>query len=249
MRWLDPRKSDPKDLLGLLFTSVAAILSGGLATAFLVFALTMDFHSWEPDLCLRTECVDYFEEIHAGAVSIIEWTFSILAGVITLGGVIVALLSYTNTRSATVLGNYLSHLEIFRSFIDIERTRRPLLAPESIDTFTMYEKLFSNPKAGDFEVSPDFIEDYSKLRHELDRSNSRAKRASDPSEDGWARFEYRDHQKRVILALSQLGVKLDKLPRVEYFQIEDQALDLISGVTRTFCGGAQLRPLPKREYV
>lgn len=216
--------------LGVLF-SVSTLLVTGIDGEF------------ARPLCFNNGCIKKFLEIFDQSFLILSATLSLLVGITTIGGIIVALMSYLNSANATALANHISHFTIFQNYVAAEISKRNRISPASVDTFVWYNLIFSNSRTGRTSISDEYCNVISALNNEIFFSNEQARSASQGS------FRYMPHQKRIIDSLSGLGIVLSHQPRNEFYEIEDQIFALISSLNKSFCYSNKVPDLLKRNYV
>jgi hypothetical protein len=223
---------------GLLFIAVI-----GLAFSVSVFLITGFSGDFFRPFCLTNGCVKKFLELFDQSFLILSATLNLLVGITTVGGIIVALMSYLNSASATALSNHISHYSIFQNYIALEISKRNRIAPASVDVFVWYNLIFSNSRIGRTTISDEYCNVISILNNEILFSNQQAINAIQGS------FRYMPHQKRIIDALKDLGIELSHQPRNDFYEVEDQIFSLISSLNKSFCYSDKVPTLLKRNYV
>jgi hypothetical protein len=192
--------------------------------------------------CLKSECVDRAISGYKYAFGVASGTVSLLVSIATMGGIFVALLSYLHATSATAFGNHISHLTVFQSYLASEISKRQRIAGASVDVFHWYHLIFPEARSGRLTVSSAYEEVMAELGKEVGKSNAQASAATEGS------FRYVDHQNRIILAVSKIGLKLDRQPRVDFFEIEGEVFSLIRSVNSAFCMESDKCAFPARSY-
>ncbi|WP_339545446.1 retron Ec48 family effector membrane protein [Pseudomonas sp. RA_35y_Pfl2_P32] len=194
-------------------------------------------------LCFNNGCIKKFFALFDQSFLILTATLSLLVGLATIGGIIVALMSFLNSANATALTNHISHFSIFQNYVALEVSKRNRISPASVDIFVWYNLIFSNSRNGKTSISDEYCRVIAALNQEIFFSNEQARTAIQGS------FRYMPHQKRIIDALGCLGVALNHQPRNEFYEIEDQVFALISSLNKSFCFSNKVPELLKRQYV
>ncbi|SDV09759.1 hypothetical protein SAMN05216558_3125 [Pseudomonas vancouverensis] len=194
-------------------------------------------------LCFNNGCIKRFLELFDQSFLILTATLNLLVGLATIGGILVALMSFLNSANATALSNHISHFAIFQNYLAVEVSKRNRISPTSVDTFVWYNLIFSNSRDGKTSISDEYCSVIAALNDEILFSNEQARTAIQGS------FRYMPHQKRIIDALGRLGVALSHQPRNEFYEIEDQVFALISSLNKSFCFSNKVPELLKRQYV
>jgi len=227
-----------------LVTFLLIIAVAGFLVAITVFLVT----GWQEGVfalgsCFSSACVKNAVEYYSGALLIFKETLNLLVMVATIGGIIVALLSYLNTSGATALSNHISHFSVFQSYIVNEISKRDRISPASVDTLFWYNVIFSNSRSGRTTISPSYIDAVNQLNGEIIFSNNQATSVANGT------FRYKPHQERVIQALQAFGIKLTHQPRNDFYEIEMQVFSLIMCVNSSFCYEDQVPALNTRQYI
>lgn len=223
---------------GLLFIAVI-----GLAFSVSIFLITGFSGEFSRPFCLTNGCVKKFLELFDQSFLMLSATLSLLVGITTVGGIIVALMSYLNSVSATALSNHISHYSIFQNYVALEISKRNRIAPASVDVFVWYNLIFSKSRIGKTTISDEYCSVISAINDEILFSNEQAINAMQGS------FRYMPHQKRIIDSVKGLGIELSHQPRNDFYEIEDQVFSLISSLNKSFCYSDKAPMLLMRKYV
>lgn len=230
LKWLT-RAIGGIGLLGLLLAAVA-ILLGGLVDGY--------FHR---SICFERSCLSRVYFLFKAPIVIVSGTLALLSAVATIGGIFVALQSYVTSAKATAFTNHISQLNAFLVYISGETAKRPRISPQSVDAFHWYRMIFQDAGVGELAVSDRYKRIVSGINDAIAISNSLATEASRD------RFRYVDHQDRMIAAMNELGISIVRQPRLEFFEIEDQVVDMVKAVNVAFCPRPDLPYLAKRLYI
>ncbi|MET1458556.1 retron Ec48 family effector membrane protein, partial [Yersinia enterocolitica] len=102
--------------IAITIVAVIGIILGGYS-----FYLTYQAESFgEKELCVTSKCLVSFSEKTEGVIKIFEVTAWLLTIIATIGGVFVALMTYQTGIRNSNLSNHISHLNMFRDFINAE---------------------------------------------------------------------------------------------------------------------------------
>ena len=230
--------------LNFLAVGLIAVAATGLIISITVF-LTTGYTSggFSKSVCFQNTCVENFFSIFSQSFSILDSTINLLVSLATIGGIVVALMSFLNSASATALSNHISHFSTFQNFILSEISKRNRISPASVDIFVWYNLIFSNSRIGKTNISDHYCKLISDLNSQIFFSNEQARTATQGS------FRYMPHQQRMIEALFSIGISVNHQPRNEFYEIEDQILSLITSANRSFCYSEKVPELLKRNYV
>lgn len=231
-------------LLSRLVTFLLVIAFVGFLTAITIFVVTGRQEGvFALGSCFSSACVNNAVGYYSGALLILKETLNLLVTVATIGGIIVALLSYLNSSGATALSNHISHFSVFQNYIVNEISKRDRISLASVDTLFWYNKIFSNSRSGRTTISSSYIDAVNRLNGEIIFSNDQATSIANGT------FKYKPHQQRVIQALQEFGIKLAHQPRNDFYEIEMQVFSLIMCVNSSFCYEDQVPALDSRRYI
>jgi hypothetical protein len=194
-------------------------------------------------LCFHKECMESVIKEFEYSFTIAKATLDFLVAVATIGGIIVALLSYLNSSSTAALTNHIAHFSIFQNYVINEVTKRDRISPASVDTLVWYNLIFSTSRSGKTDVSEIYISFVKELNELINQSNAQAERAHDGS------FRYVPHQQRIITQLKRAGIDVSPSPRNDFFEMEGQLFSLINRVNQSFCYSDSVPVLEERNYI
>jgi len=230
-----------KPLLLLYALGAIAVVGYGLCLlAIVVSFLSSDLP--ERTSCFRSECFEELFTVLAPAFTIGKAASDLLITVATVGGIVVALLSYFSAVSNSALANHISHFSTFQSYINNEIAKRGRIHASSIDVFKWYNSVFPESKSGVMMVAAGYKDFVQKMNLRVDESNQLANTATGES------FRYKPHQVAIRDHLEIIGITLSLQPRIEYYEIEDQIMSLIGCVNNAFCLNSHIPALSVRRY-
>lgn len=243
MSWLRSRLSKIKPLNTLLL-ALALIALSGTAFAIIVFFKTAEkSDAFSQNMCFAGSCIENFAETFSQALAILNITGSLLGGVATLGGIIVALLSYINTAKSTAVSNHIAHLNIFITYIHGEIDKRDRLSKQGFDIMRWYNLMYQNSANGSLEISEDYKIFLKRLNADLNESNDLVKR----TEHGG--YRYKHHQENMKKRFTELGIELHSLPRLDFYEMESQLFAILCNVNDSFCRAGTVEKLAARNYL
>lgn len=238
------KMSRPKHILNLLFIILSLLF---IATAiFLAVSFTttlLETKSHQLQLCVTNACLGYAKETYKNIIDMFFGLITVITAVTTVGGIIVAALTYVNNASSNAMGNHIAHLQIFKDYLIMEVNKRDRVVISVIDFYGWYNLIFNDSINGLMTVSDNYKEVISKINQAIEISNEESTTAKNGS------FRYKEHQKRMNQAIAAIGITMNFHPRNDYFEIEEQVLTLISSMNSAFCSTASLIPFSKREYI
>lgn len=223
-------------LLGGVFCAgVLATVASALTTAF-------DSDIFSESICLTSSCLQHSYDRFAGTIALAGFFASAAVWIATVGGIVVALLNYLNSTSATLMGNHVSHTRVFYDYLTWEVRRRPTIHKDSVDIFGIYSLIFKGSTSGDMTPSPEYVDKCRLISKVIHDSNA----AYSADSDG---YKFIKHQERMIAALSEVGVSIAAMPRMDFYRIEEDSLNLISSINTVFCARAKINAFPTRLYI
>lgn len=234
---------DSKELKFLLFfLTLIAILGFGFSG---LIACISVYKKGLLDLpiCLDSDCVGYFLNEIESAVTLAGATMGVMVSVATVGGIVVALLSYLNSSNTSALSNHIAHFSIFHNYVGGEIEKLSMVSPGSVDILSLYNFIFHKSRSGKTDVAASYIDIVNDINAEITASNGKAEFSEDGS------FRYKDHQNRIICVLKKLGIKMAYLPRNDFYEAEGQVFLLIERINQSFCYSDSVPNIVKRRYI
>lgn len=216
----------------------------GVLIFFIIFFVTgFEEDIFDLPFCLSNSCVGYFAKAFSSALAVLSVTGALVGGLVTFGGIVVALLSYVGATRASALSNHISHLSIFSNYVYGEIDKRDRLSRGSFDVLRWYNLIYNKSRLGELLISGDYILFMSKLNCLISGSNSLIERV----ESGG--YRYKPHQESMKNLMLEIGVSLDYLPRTDFYEVEGQLFDLIKTVNMSFCQSERGLALLERKYI
>ncbi|WP_282109142.1 retron Ec48 family effector membrane protein [Shewanella algicola] len=222
------------------------ILSYCVLSVFLiVFTMLFDYLDsgvYHAKLCLNTKCVKEFFNSFSGVIPLFSFLLNTLLAIVTIFGVTAALKNYLNTTSTARLNVHLIHLNTFKDYIHLELEMEPRISKKSVDILKWYNIAFPKSRDGSLLVGDAYISLIDKIKNEIGLSNNIF------SGGNVSMFKYKEHQSRIILTLSSLGIHVSRMPKKDFFEIEAEIFNLINKVNKELCLLDSIHSLPKRYY-
>lgn len=217
-------------ITGIVTFGISAILTGTQEGYF------------EKDFCFNNTCIKNAATGYSQSILILQAMFILLGIVASIGGIIVALMGYINSVSVSALGNHISHFKIFQEYLSYEINKRDRLSPASFDIFKWYNIIFNKSRSGSTSVSDEYCALVLKLNNIISNSNAACTKANKGS------FSYVSHQINIVSTLIEFGIVQPRLPRNDFYEVEDQIIALIANINREFCYSTSVPELIKRDY-
>ena len=230
--------------LRLLAYSLIFVALAGCVMSLTVFVFTgFEEGVFSLKLCFTDSCIKNFSSHYQYTLMIVSNTGSLLAGLVTFGGIAIALLSYVGTARASALNNHIAHMSIFFNYIYGEVDKRDRLSRSSFDVLKWYNLIYKNSSVGDVYVS----ENYKKFIAELNKTIIFSNELVSKKEDGG--YRYTQHQRNVMDKLLEAGITLKSLPRLDFHEVEGQLFDLIKTINDSFCQSRDGFEIVERKYL
>ncbi|MEZ0534262.1 retron Ec48 family effector membrane protein, partial [Enterobacter sp. KB-221C9] len=105
-----------------------------------------------------------------------------------------------------------------------------------------YNIIFNKSRSGSTSISQDYCNLIVKINGAISDSNTACSQAKSGS------FSYVRHQNNITTLLRDFGIIHPRLPRNDYYEVEDQVFELIDNINREFCYSSSIEPLVKRLY-
>lgn len=202
---------------------LVTILSTLLSFIFTYNNLNLSHENW----CFTSKCINDFEKAFSGPIKILKFGTSSVWIFVLVSGVYIALKNYLTSVKATSLSGHISHLTMFKDYLDDEIKNYELLKLQKIDIFIWYKKAFPCSSMGDISVPPSYIMNIKAIADAVTETNSTI---NSPK----GNFGYRKHQDRLKAAFSVIGIEVSYMPRNAFHDVEAELFKLIDSINHTF---------------
>jgi hypothetical protein len=193
--------------------------------------------------CMTSTCVGQWLDMVERPLQVAKATSDFLVALATVGGIVVALLTYFSSVNNSALANHITHYTTFQTYIISEIAKRSRINASSIDIFYWYNSIFAQSRSGNMIVSEGYLKYIVELGALIGHSNRLVASASTEM------FRFKPHQERIIGKFKEIGVEISLQPRLEFYEIEDQLFSLVSSINQAFCSTSKPIQLPKRSYL
>lgn len=231
-----------KEIRGLILTIISVFVIGIFCSAVVSVLTIYSEKLYQKDICFTDKCVTTFLS-HFNSVSIIlqsaAWLITLIS---TIGGIGIALMTYKTGVKNSNLTNHISHLNMFRDYVNAEISKRKFISPDKVNIYKWYSLIFPYSKKGDVSISLQYKNKIEKIIEVITDANNKI---TDPS----GKYVYTHHQVSMLDAIGLLGVKISTGPKNEFVLIEEQVFELIDCINLTFTDINIELSSVKRAYV
>ena len=207
---------------------------------FIIFLLGKE-DLYSQNFCLSFQCIDNVLIAISSVVQLIELSLKILVASVTIFGVYHALSNYLSSIDASRSNIHLTHLNTFKHYLISEIESHERLKIKSFNTFKWYNIAFPISSQGKLDIGADYKKWIDELNSQVKISNNMINGTTPKG------FDYNEHQTRIILVLKKLGIKLPRLPRNDFYELEGEMFYLINKVNQEFC--FINKNIFKRDYI
>lgn len=233
---------DRKELDCFIYILVAILFFGIVVSSFSAVAVMISDDRLSYSFCLRNECLNNVADYYSAPIAIFGFFVDVLVFVATVGGIFVALMSYLGSTETSKFTNHISHLSLFQEFFVGEVNKRDRLSISSFDVHGVYSMIFPGSKDGVFVPGGSYSCFLGRVNNAIDESNRKFKTGAVPP------FSYQQHQTAMIACFGMIGFSLQHMPKLDFFEIESQILDLLETINKSFLGGDKSLEVNKRLY-
>ncbi|QXI42385.1 retron Ec48 family effector membrane protein [Pseudomonas wayambapalatensis] len=221
----------------------AVIIFGAVFFSFIFFFVTLFSRGlFGMPLCFSSGCVDFWIKENSAVFSVLSAAGAVVTGLVTIGGILIALKSYQSSVKASAITNHLSHLSLFISYVSSEIKRRSRIADSEVESLRWYNLVYAKSISGVLTVSNEYAEFVTRLNCQIERSNSLYASAEGVG------YRYKEHQTAMIVIFSDIGIYLERLPRIDFNEVESQVLDLVQTINLSFCRDGKVSKISERNY-
>lgn len=192
------------------------------------------------DICFTSDCVNSLLKPFDKLPAMVDMLTKVLTAIITVMGVYYALLNYLSTSSTSRTNVYLLHLNTFRDYITTEQAKESRIDKKSIDILKWYNQAFPLASTGNFEIGKLYKENIKAMLKTILESNKKFEG------DILTPHSYKIHQTEIITELKKIGFSIQRLPKNDFFEVENSIIELINKVNQELC--REPRNLPNLPF-
>ncbi|EKI0251060.1 retron Ec48 family effector membrane protein [Enterobacter asburiae] len=207
-----------------------------------VYVTIVEQKLYDSEFCLSSQCLDNFAKKMSGITLYFQAFGWLMTTFVTVFGVIIALMTYYSGVKNNNNSNYTAHLTMFREFASAELSKRTRIYPEGINFFKWYKVMFPEAKDGNVSVSLCYLQVIDNVRGVIEEANSHI---TDENKD----YKYKTHQRKMIMALGEIGLCINHGPKNIFIEIEGQVLEYIDTINLSFGHGMIELSKIKRSYI
>lgn len=216
-----------KEIRNLTLIILCVLLVGVFFSIIISFLTIVEEKLYAKDFCFTNKCIDYFFKNFNGVSIILQSIAWLITLITTVGGVFIALMTYKIGVKNSSLTNHISHLNMFRDYVNAEIAKRKFISPDKINIYKWYSLIFPLSKKGDVSVSCNYEEKINGIVDVVKEANAKI---TEP--DG--KYIYTHHQVMMRDAIGLLGIKISTGPKNDFILIEEQVFELIDCINLTF---------------
>ncbi|MDA3141788.1 hypothetical protein I6U06_07035 [Klebsiella pneumoniae] len=229
--------------LKVLVITILAIFMLGIISCLIILCITIyNEKLYVKEFCLSDKCVSYFFGRFNGISIILQSIAWLITLITTVGGIGIALLTYKAGVKNSNLTNHISHLNMFRDYMNAEINKRKFISPDKVNIYKWYSLIFPLSKKGDVTVSSSY-----KLKVDAiaDVVFSANREITEPG----GKYIYTNHQVSLLEKVGDLGIKISTGPKNDFILIEEQVFELIDCINITFTDVDTILTDIKRSYI
>lgn len=229
--------------LKILLNILLFVLTGGVLFFFISLGVTIHGENLSSkDFCISNSCLGYFFEKTESVMKILQATAWLLTLVATVGGIVIAVMTYKSGVKNSNLTNHISHLNMFRDYVNAEIVKRKFISSDKVNIYRWYSTIFPRSKKGDVSVSEKYLERIEDIKEVIIKANQKI---SLPG----GKYSYKEHQIEFVSKVGLLGVRVSTGPKNDFILIEEQVFELIDCINITFTDIDTELAAIKRLYV
>ncbi|MCT8865088.1 retron Ec48 family effector membrane protein [Shewanella xiamenensis] len=215
---------------------------GGITTSLIAIFYYLDSGYYGQDLCFETKCVKAFFNIFYSIPEFVDFYLKIVVAVITILGVFYALSNYLNSTTTSRLNVHLLHLNTFKDYVVSEVNKELRLNSKSIDVLKWYNLAFPKSRDGSLKIGEEYISNIKSIINEINSSNDIYQG------NKLVEFQYNKHQSNIKLSLLSIGIMIDRMPKKDFFEVENEVFKLINKVNKELCNVSADLIVPMTKY-
>lgn len=196
----------------------------------------------EFNFCLQSRCVSFFKSKITGVIELAEFFGWLITLITAVGGAIIALRAYVSGVENSNITNHIAHFTLFKDFVNSEIMKKKKIHPDTVDVHFWYNTIFPNSKKGDLNYNAEYSNKIYNIKRVIDEANHHIECLTE-------KYKYKTHQRKMIDAVSEIGIGLSNGPKNIFTDIEPEVFALIDSVNTTFIQTDVLLCLINRKYI
>lgn len=223
-----------------ILIAIVSIFIASIVAAILVTSINIKYYWVSYEFCTSIECFAEIPVAFGVQVRIIKFGVASASFVALVFGSYLALKSYLTAAQVGAFGNRIAHIGLFERFIQVELGRKRRLNSSSVDVYSLYRLMYQGDSLNSSEASPQFIDAL--------KSIYKAMEASAVAYRDDSSFKFDNHRRDMISALARIHIRMDRLPRIDFLEVEDEVVDFISVLALVFAPATSPSSVPLRPY-
>lgn len=216
-----------KEIRRLILTIISMFMLGVFLSVIISVITIYSENLYQKGICFTDKCVTNFFAHFNGVSIILQSVAWLITLITTIGGISIALMTYKSGVKNSNLTNHISHLNMFRDYVNAEISKRKFISPDKVNIYKWYSLIFPYSKKGDVSVSMKYKGKIEGIIKVIVEANEKIK---DPA----GKYVYTHHQVSMLDAVGLLGIKISTGPKNEFVLIEEQIFELIDCINLTF---------------
>ncbi|AQQ00653.1 hypothetical protein B0W48_13050 [Pseudoalteromonas aliena] len=215
---------------------ITRILVGTLCVIFLISIISIAYSFQNNDnltfgLCITEECVGVIASNFPNILSLLNTVTTLALSAFAVVGILIAAKSYQLSVSSSLINNHINNFNLFSDFVHKYVGSNSYLTIKNIDVYLLYESIHPQSRYGEFNDYREYYAYIDRVRKYLIKvSNSYASN----SKSKLVTFDYGKHQEKVILFFREIGIKLEKQHKNDFYLIEEELFTFIDSVSLAF---------------
>ncbi|WP_164074607.1 retron Ec48 family effector membrane protein [Stenotrophomonas maltophilia] len=223
-----------------ILIAIVLIFIASIVMALFVTFINAKYYwtSYEP--CVSLACFAEIPKAFGVQVRIVKFGVAAASFVALIFGSYLALKSYLTAAQVGAFGNRIAHIGLFERFIQVELGRKRRLNSSSVDVYSLYRLMYQGDSLNSSEASPQFIDALKGIYKAIEASGVAYRDDSS--------FKFENHRRDMISALAGIHIRMDRLPRIDFLEVEDEVVDFISVLALVFAPATSPSSVPLRPY-
>lgn len=212
------------------------ILGAILCVVFLISLFSVGYSFYNNDnltfgLCITEECVGVIASNFPNILSLLNTVTTLALSAFAIVGILIAAKSYQLSVSSSLINNHINNFNLFSDFVHKYVSLNSYLTIKNIDVYLLYDSIHPQSRDGEFKDYQEYYAYIDRVRKYLIKvsnsfsPNRRLKAAP---------FDYGKHQEKVILFFKEIGIKLEKQHKNDFYLIEEELFIFIDSVSLAF---------------
>jgi hypothetical protein len=178
-------------------------------------------------ICITEKCVGVIASHFPNILSFLNTVTTLALSSFAVIGILIAAKSYQLSVSSSLINNHINNFNLFSDFVHKYVGSNSFLTIKNIDIYLLYDCIHPQSRDGEFKDYQEYFAYINRVRKYLIKVSNSSRAQTIP-------FNYGKHQEKVILFFKEIGIRLEKQHKNDFYLIEEELFIFIDSISLAF---------------